>query len=84
MVFLDLAGLHQYLLEVEKKLGKLQEMHSRLSNRVIVKILYRVVTVMPMRTPIQSALGLRNKPGVNQETCFAILRLFTLPSMVKN
>ena len=74
-----------YLLEVEKKLGKLQEMHSRLSNRVIVKILYGVVTVVPMRTPIQSTLlGLRNKPGVNQETCFAILRLFSLPSMVKN
>ena len=69
---------------MEKKLGKLQEMHSRLSNRVIVKILYRVVTVIPMRTPIQSALGLRNKPGVNQETCFAILRPFSLPSMVKN
>ena len=30
-----------YLLEVEKKLGKLQEMHSRLSNRVIVKNLVR-------------------------------------------
>ena len=51
-----------YLLEVEKKPGELQEMPSRLSNRVIVKILYGVVTVVPMRTPIQSTLGLRNKP----------------------
>ena len=30
-----------YLLEVEKKPGKLQEMHSRLSNMTIVKILLR-------------------------------------------
>ena len=42
-----------------------------------------MVTVVPMHTPIQSALGLCNKPGVNQGTCFAILRLFSSPSMVK-
>ena len=42
-----------YLPEVEKKLGKLQEMHIRLSNRIIVKILYGVVTVVPTRTPIR-------------------------------
>ena len=68
-----------YLVEVEKKWEKLQDMHSTLSNRVIVKILYRVVTIVPMHTPIQSTLGLHYKPGVNHETCFAILRLFLLP-----
>ena len=44
-----------YLLEVEKKLGKLQEMHSRLSNRVIVKFLYRVMTVIPMHSNTKRA-----------------------------
>ena len=69
---------------MEKKLVKLQEMHSRLSNRPIVNILFRVATVVPVCTAIQSALGLRNKSEVDQETLFAILRLLSLPSMAKN
>ena len=40
-----------YLAEVEKP-GKLQEMHCRLSNMTIVKILFRVATVVPMRTTV--------------------------------
>ena len=36
-----LLGFRSYLLEVEQKPGKLQEMDCRLSNMTIVKILFR-------------------------------------------
>ena len=72
-----------YLLEVKKKPGKLQQMYCRLSNMTIVKILFRSGNVVPMRTTIQTVLYLRTGSGMNQETLFAILRLFLLPSMTK-
>ncbi len=63
-----------YLLEAEKNLSKLQEMHCSLSNRITVNILFRGVTVVPtctcMCTTIQSDLDLHvhTKSQVNQET----------------
>jgi hypothetical protein len=42
-----------------------------------------VVTVVPMRISLQSAMDLRIRSQVNQEALFAILRLFLLPSMAK-
>ena len=79
MASLDLAGL-QLSAGSEKKLGKLQEMYSRLSKTSTLNILFRAVTVVPMCTSIHSAVDLHNKSEVD----FAILRLFSLPSMAVN
>ena len=69
-IFLIWLGF-SYLLEVEK-LKKLQEMYSRLSKGFTLNILFRAVTVAPMRTSIHSAVDLRNKTEVNQGTLFTI------------
>ena len=47
---------------------KLQEMYSRLSERPTLNILFRTVTVVPMRTSVHSDVDLRNKSEVNQGT----------------
>ena len=65
------------MLEVEK-LEKLQEMYSRLSKRPTLNILFRAVTVVPMRTSIQSVVDLRKKSEVNQGTLLLLFKMIFL------
>ena len=44
------------------------QMYSRLSKRPTINILFKMVTVVPMRTSVHSAVDLRKKSQVNQGT----------------